>query len=124
VWDFFAEIGIQLPEFDHDETDDLNGTKIDVRALIRAANAEIVAEPKAGDIIVMITGASKRPNHLAVFMGDGTILHQTRGESRRDVFAGFWQRKMCYAVRVPRPDASIVETKPQGGALEAAEGTL
>lgn len=124
VWDYFTELGNRLPEFDHAETDDVNGTAIDVRRLIAEAGAEIVAVPRAGDVIVMITGASKRPNHLGILMSDGTILHQTRAESRRDVFAGYWQRKMCYAVRVPRPEAPIVETKPQGEALKAAGGTV
>lgn len=46
---------------------------------------------KRGDVIFMQLRA-KRTNHVAVYIGDGLILHHVSGRlSSRDVYDGYWQ---------------------------------
>lgn len=47
-------------------------------------------EPEVGDVILMQIRAAV-PNHGAVYIGDGMILHHPVGHlSRRDVYVGMW----------------------------------
>lgn len=54
-------------------------------------------ELKEGDVILMQIG-SKVPNHGAIYLGDGLILHHVHGRlSTRDVFGGYWLKNtMAY----------------------------
>ena len=48
-------------------------------------------EPEEGDMIVMQI-RSTQPNHAAVYLGDGLILHHLYGRlSSRDVYGGYWE---------------------------------
>jgi hypothetical protein len=47
---------------------------------------------KVGDCFLMQV-ASPVPNHAAVYLGDGLILHHLQGRlSSRDVYGGYWQK--------------------------------
>lgn len=53
-----------------------------------------VYEKQKHDVLLMQYGSTV-PNHLAVWLGDGTILHHQMGRlSSRDVFGG-WYEKIC-----------------------------
>jgi cell wall-associated NlpC family hydrolase len=46
--------------------------------------------------------ASPVPNHAAVYLGDGLILHHLQGRlSSRDVYGGYWQKVTTHALRHP-----------------------
>ncbi|KAF1045600.1 C40 family peptidase [Xylophilus sp.] len=46
-----------------------------------------------GDVILMqIRSGNQVPNHAAVYLGDGQILHHLHGRlSSRDIYGGYWQ---------------------------------
>ena len=44
--------------------------------------------------------ASPVPNHAAVYLGDGLILHHLQGRlSSRDVYGGYWQKITTHILR-------------------------
>lgn len=56
---------------------------------------------KVGDVLLMQV-ASPVPNHAAVYLGDGLILHHLQGRlSSRDVYGGYWQKVTTHALRHP-----------------------
>ena len=56
-------------------------------------------ELQIGDIIIMQI-RSKVPNHGAIYIGDGIILHHLYGRlSTRDVYGGYWREVTCCVVR-------------------------
>lgn len=58
-----------------------------------SSNFVVVPEPKLHDILLMQIGSAV-PNHAAIWLGDGTILHHQTGRlSSIDVYGG-WYRKV------------------------------
>jgi len=56
-------------------------------------------ELKVGDCFLMQV-ASPVPNHAAVYLGDGLILHHLQGRlSSRDVYGGYWQKVTTHILR-------------------------
>jgi proteasome lid subunit RPN8/RPN11 len=53
----------------------------------------IEAELQEGDVILMqIRSKNGVPNHAAIYLGDGLILHHLHGRlSSRDVYGGYWR---------------------------------
>jgi proteasome lid subunit RPN8/RPN11 len=52
-----------------------------------------------GDCFLMQV-ASPVPNHAAVYLGDGLILHHLQGRlSSRDVYGGYWQKVTTHTLR-------------------------
>lgn len=49
-------------------------------------------QPQVGDVILMqIRSANGVPNHAAIYLGDGLMLHHLHGRlSSRDVYGGIW----------------------------------
>jgi cell wall-associated NlpC family hydrolase len=62
---------------------------------MKAAGFEKIdlASIAAGDLILMqIRSRNLVPNHAAIYLGDGLILHHLHGRlSSRDVYGGYWQ---------------------------------
>lgn len=96
VRDWFGrERGVELPDppradgWWDDGSSDLYGA-----AAMRGAGFLPVdtAELAAGDVILMqIRSGNRVPNHAAVYLGDGLILHHLYGRlSSRDVYGGYW----------------------------------
>lgn len=57
------------------------------------------ADIEAGDCFLMQV-ASPVPNHAAVYLGDGLILHHLQGRlSSRDVYGGYWQKITTHVLR-------------------------
>lgn len=60
---------------------------------------QIKDEPKRGDIILMNI-RSKVPNHAAVYLGNGQMLHHLHGKlSRTEPYGGMWSERTIYIVR-------------------------
>lgn len=60
---------------------------------------QIKDEPKRGDIILMNI-RSKVPNHAAVYLGNGQMLHHLHGKlSRTEPYGGMWAERTIYIVR-------------------------
>ena len=58
-----------------------------------------VNDLKEHDVIIMYNG-SNIPNHGAVYLGNGTILHHPQGRlSSRDVYGGYWLKNTKLIVR-------------------------
>jgi proteasome lid subunit RPN8/RPN11 len=56
-------------------------------------------ELQEGDVILMVINSSV-PNHGAIYLGDGLILHHVHGRlSTRDVFGGYWLKNAVTYLR-------------------------
>mgnify|MGYP003704446663 CR=1 FL=1 len=54
---------------------------------------------EVGDVLLMQV-ASPVPNHAAIYLGDGLILHHLQGRlSSRDVYGGYWQKITTHTLR-------------------------
>lgn len=52
-----------------------------------------------GDVLLMQVN-SDVPNHAAIYLGDGLILHHLQGRlSSRDVYGGYWQKITTHILR-------------------------
>ena len=60
-----------------------------------------IEDMRAGDMILMeIESRNRVPNHAAIYLGDGQILHHLpRRLSSRDVYGGYWREKTRMVVR-------------------------
>ncbi len=62
----------------------------------------VVVEPDdllVGDVFLMQVN-SEVPNHAAIYLGDGLILHHLQGRlSSRDVYGGYWQKITTHTLR-------------------------
>jgi proteasome lid subunit RPN8/RPN11 len=57
-----------------------------------AAGFEQVESPRLHDVVLMKI-ASRVPNHVGIYTGDGRILHHMANQlSRHDTYGGIWQR--------------------------------
>lgn len=84
------ERGIDLPNFHRDDEWWNNGGNLYVENFPRAGFVEVPFPPQVGDVILM-TIRSDVPNHAAVYVGNGDILHHMYGRlSTRDVYGGYW----------------------------------
>ena len=90
------ERGVELPNpsrvdgWWNDGTSDLYSDA----ALLAAGFSQVaMSEASPGDVLLMqIRSRNLVPNHAAVYLGDGLILHHLHGRlSSRDVFGGYWQ---------------------------------
>lgn len=93
------DLGITLP---HQERPDCwweKGLNILEENFEAAGFAEFSGQPRKYDIAIMQI-RSKVMNHVAVYMGDGIILHHLYNRlSTRDVFGGYWQEVTVKWVR-------------------------
>lgn len=92
IRDYYSrELNISIPNYPREESWFERGQNLIVDRY--AMNGfKKVDDLKKHDLILMY-GGSKVPNHLAVYLGEGDILHHTTGRlSSRDVYgnAGYW----------------------------------
>lgn len=93
---YVAERGVQLPDPERadnwwdDGVSDLYGDAAMESAGFTKINLSDIAE---GDLILMqIRSKNLVPNHAAIYLGGGHILHHLYGRlSSRDVYGGYWQ---------------------------------
>ncbi|ULJ68209.1 C40 family peptidase [Wielerella bovis] len=61
--------------------------------LVERAGFERVPMPQAGDIVLTSHRGDGKSDHIALYLGDGQILHHAAGQlSRREPFGAWWQR--------------------------------
>lgn len=72
---------------------------IEQNALVRMTTDP--PRPQRGDVLLMhLRGSTSAPNHCAVHIGAGEILHQLLGHpSRRDPWGGFWEQITTMVLR-------------------------
>jgi len=97
---FRAERGIDLPNFARFDDWWKRGQNLYLDNFAQAGFA--VVEPdelQTGDCLLMQV-ASPVPNHAAVYLGDGLILHHLQGRlSSREVYGGYWQKITTHTLR-------------------------
>ncbi len=60
-----------------------------------------VADLRPADLLAVMIGESN-PNHLAVYLGEGEILHHLYGQfSRVDPWRDFWRNQTAFILRHP-----------------------
>jgi len=103
IRDWYAqELGIELPDFERrDGWWDDGHSSLYLDNFTKAGCAPITGAMQRGDIILMqIRSKNGVPNHAAVYLGDGTMLHHLYGRlSSRDVYGGMWQDYTRLVVR-------------------------
>lgn len=109
VWDWYKrEKGVELlnvprtRDFWRDGTDILgsNYKKAGFRDLEEGEELEV------GDVILMQTGDTVVPNHVALYIGDDQILHHAEGRlSSRDVYGGWYKKHTVKVVRYAHDQA-------------------
>ncbi|QBC44467.1 C40 family peptidase [Iodobacter fluviatilis] len=95
------ERSIVLPDFNRRDNWWLGDDNLYMDHFKEAGFAEVqdVDDWQIGDVILMQIRADK-PNHGAVYLGDGIIMHHIHGRlSGRDVYGGFWQKVTVKRVR-------------------------
>lgn len=85
------ERDIDLPEFDRSDEWWKNGQNLYLDNILKVGFKPIAqAELQEGDVILMTIGSSV-PNHGALYLGNGVILHHIQNRlSTREVFGGYW----------------------------------
>ncbi len=104
--DWYAqERSIELSDFARLDEWWLRGDNLYVENFARAGFAPIEVEAgegadlQEGDVLLMQI-ASPVPNHAAIYLGDGLILHHLQGRlSSRDVYGGYWHKVTTHVLR-------------------------
>ena len=101
IVDWFRETrGITLPDFERPEEWWKKGLNLYMENFEAAGFRRVTdGTLKPGDCIIMQV-ASDVPNHAAVYIGDGLILHHVQNRlSGREVFGGYWEKNTVAVVR-------------------------
>lgn len=101
VRDWFRQVrGIDLPDFHRHDEWWKRGDNLYLENFEAAGFRAIdVLAAKEGDCF-LIQVSSPVPNHAAVYLGEGFILHHVQGRlSSRDVYGGYWQKITTHALR-------------------------
>lgn len=93
------ERNMRLPHFDRRDDWWLKGEDLYMANYAACGFKPITGPMEVGDIILMQIRASV-PNHAAIYLGDGFILHHFHGRmSSRDVYDGYWQENTRVVIR-------------------------
>ncbi len=100
VRDYFKrEHGIELVDDVREDDWWHKGQNLYLDNMERMGLRPITGEPQPGDVFFMQIRAPV-PNHAAVYLGDGQILHHLYGRlSSRDVYGGYWQEVTTHVLR-------------------------
>jgi proteasome lid subunit RPN8/RPN11 len=101
VRDYYRrEYGIDLPELERPRNWWLSGLDLYRDNFERYGFVRVDGEnPIPGDAF-LIQVFSPVPNHAAIYLGDGKILHHVQGRlSTIDVWGGMWERSMTHHLR-------------------------
>jgi len=106
-WDCYAivrdwyrqEKGITLPDFTREDGWWNRGENLYMKHYAEAGFDTAHGELQVGDVIVMQIQANE-PNHAAVYIGDGIIIHHMYGQlSTRVPYGGYWIEKTITTLR-------------------------
>lgn len=97
---FNREWNLGLPDFERDDSWWEKGGNLYVDNYEQCGFVRLVDQtPKTGDIF-LIQLNSKVPNHAAIYVGDGNILHHCYHRlSSREVYGGMWQKCTTHHLR-------------------------
>lgn len=97
--DYYArEMGVHLPQFHRAEGWEKLGHSLYTENF-EACGFRRVDSPQAGDAVLMQIFAPF-PNHVAIYMGDNTILHHLNGRlSKHDVYGGYYRKVATHYLR-------------------------
>ena len=96
---YLREQGIELPEFEREDEWWNKGQTLYTDNFAAAGFSKIAGQMQVGDIILMQIRAPT-PNHAAVYIGDGLILHHLANRmSSRDVYDGYFQEVSVMVLR-------------------------
>lgn len=102
VRDYYArELGVILPDFKRRANWWDKGQNLYMDNFEAAGFAPIQPDDviQRGDILLMQL-RSPVPNHAAVYIGDGNIMHHVQGRlSSRDLYSGYWQEVTRLIIR-------------------------
>ena len=100
-----AERGIELPNYERFDDWWKRGENLYLKNFAGAGFQALESDdPQPGDCFLMQV-ASPVPNHAAVYLGDGLILHHLQGRlSSRDVYGGYWQKVTTHVLRYQPKD--------------------
>jgi proteasome lid subunit RPN8/RPN11 len=106
VRDYYRQtLGIALPDFEREDAwwekdEGAPGSNLYLDQFSQAGFLQVpFADLQPHDGLIMQV-AARRPNHAAVYLGDGVILHHLYGQlSRRESFTEDWQRRVAMVVR-------------------------
>lgn len=97
--DYYASIGIELPDYSREDEWWLNGGDLYRRHFAEAGFVAVSGEPRSHDALLMQV-ASPVPNHAAVMVEPGIILQHCHGRlSSRDVYGGYWRKVTTHVLR-------------------------
>lgn len=100
--DYYALQGIEVPDFQRtaawwDKGEDLLTPENFQKAGFRVVTNGSLEKD---DGIIMQNGATNVPNHVAVYLGDGLMLHHSGNAlSCRTPYGGYWQKNTNFIVR-------------------------
>lgn len=88
---YMQEQCIELPDFERFDEWWLKGQNLYLDNILKVGFKPINQDQlQKGDVILMAIGSSV-PNHGALYLGDGIILHHIQNRlSTREVFGGYW----------------------------------
>jgi cell wall-associated NlpC family hydrolase len=94
------ERGIDLPDFTRFDEWWMRGGNLYLDNFETAGFSAVSSDDMdVGDVLLMQV-ASPVPNHAAIYLGDGLILHHLQGRlSSRDVYGGYWQKITTHTLR-------------------------
>lgn len=94
AWPFFTR-----PPSSLEHGDPLDHAIIQGQGFIRSSTEDLTV----GDLLMIAVGFRGQPNHLAVYLGEGLILHQLVGNvSSKCLYEGAWRRMTKFAYRHPK----------------------
>jgi proteasome lid subunit RPN8/RPN11 len=100
VRDYYAEaLGLVLTDYARDDEWWLKNQNLYLEHFEREGFVVVTDAPRQHDAFLMQV-ASQVPNHAAVYLGEGVILHHVMGRlSSRDVYGGWWQKVTTHHLR-------------------------
>ena len=103
VRDFYErERGIDLPDFERMDKWWERGETLYMDHFAECGFEEITGPMEPGDVILM-QSRSSTPNHAAVYVGNGRIVHHFYGRlSTRDIYGGYWREITRLIIRKVR----------------------
>ena len=100
IRDYYAdELRIELPDFDRPNDWWHRGGNLYAENFEKAGFIRVKGEPQRHDVILMQVLANV-PNHGAIYLGNGIILHHVHGRlSSREIYGGYWLTKTWALLR-------------------------
>lgn len=98
---------ISLPNFERRDEWWLNGENLYVENFSKAGFSEIERRDILVGDVILIQTVGHVPNHAAIYLGDGLILHHIQNRlSSRDVYGGYYQKHTTHFLRYHDGDSA------------------